>query len=150
ERYNILLDMEIGKTDEPGIAGISQVYRKLISDEEDAENTVSKEDPRGRELVDYIDSHYCDPDISLKTLADQWNLSVPTVSRLCREAAGTSFLAYLTALRLQKAKELLLESKDSPAKIAPAVGYTSEYSFRRAFQRNENCKLQDWIAENRK
>ena len=29
--------------------------------------------------------------------------------------------------------------------IAQAVGYGSEYSFRRAFQRSENCRLQDWV-----
>ena len=98
----------------------------------------------------YIDAHFCDPELSLKDLGQRWGLSVSTVSRLCKEAMGVSFLAYLTSLRLEKAQELLACSEMTPAQVAEAVGYTSEYSFRRAFSRNENCRLQDWIAENRK
>lgn len=150
ERLNILLEIRIETTGEPGIAGISRAYRKLVLDAENEEIAAAREDMRGKEIVEYINLHYCDPDISLKALGDRWNLSVPTVSRLCRDAAGTSFLAYLTSLRLKRAKELLADPKASPASVALMVGYTSEYSFRRAFQRNENCKLQDWIAKNRK
>lgn len=149
ERQNILLEVKIEKTDGAGTAGISQAYHRLIAPAEDGESAASREDMRGREIVAYINQNYCDPDISLKALGDRWKLSTPTVSRLCREAAGVSFLTYLTSLRLQKAKEILLETKDTPAHVAIAVGYTSEYSFRRAFQRSENCKLQDWIARNR-
>ena len=103
----------------------------------------------GKEIVQYIDEHFCDPDMSLKDLSARWHLSVPTISRLCKETIGVNFLDYLTTLRLEKAKKLLREASHTTAEIAQMVGYASEYSFRRAFQRNENCRVQDWHGENR-
>ena len=148
ERTNVLLQIETEKTDTPGIAGISHAWYRMVQRLQQRDG--AEEDLRGRELVAYIDAHFCDPELSLKDLGQRWGLSVSTVSRLCKEAMGVSFLAYLTSLRLEKAKELLACSEMTPAQVAEAVGYTSEYSFRRAFSRNENCRLQDWIAENRK
>lgn len=148
ERTNVLLQIETEKTDTPGIAGISHAWYRMVQRLQQRDG--AEEDLRGRELVAYIDAHFCEPELSLKDLGQRWGLSVSTVSRLCKEAMGVSFLAYLTSLRLEKAKELLACSEMTPAQVAEAVGYTSEYSFRRAFSRNENCRLQDWIAENRK
>lgn len=148
ERINVLLQIETEKTDTPGIAGISHAWYRMVQRLQQRDGV--EEDLRGRELAAYIDAHFCDPELSLKDLGQRWGLSVSTVSRLCKEAMGVSFLAYLTSLRLEKAKELLVHSDMTPAQVAEAVGYTSEYSFRRAFSRNENCRLQDWIAENRK
>lgn len=148
ERQNVLLQIETQKTEGPGIAGIAQAWYRLVHGVQQGEAV--QEDMRGREIVAYIDAHFCDPELSLKDLGQRWNLSVSTVSRLCKEAMGVSFLAYLTSLRLEKAKELLLHSDSTPAQAAEAVGYTSEYSFRRAFSRSENCRLQDWLAENQK
>lgn len=148
ERQNVLLQIETEQTEGAGIAGISHAWYRLVQRLQ--QGSAVEEDLRGREIVAYIDAHFCDPELSLKDLGQRWNLSVSTVSRLCKEAMGVSFLAYLTSLRLEKAKELLVHSDAAPAQVAEAVGYTSEYSFRRAFSRNENCRLQDWIAENRK
>lgn len=148
ERQNVLLQIETEKTEGPGIVGISHAWYRIVQRLQQGDAV--EEDLRGREIVAYIDAHFCDPELSLKDLGQRWNLSVSTVSRLCKEAMGVSFLAYLTSLRLEKAKELLMHSDAAPAQVAEAVGYTSEYSFRRAFSRNENCRLQDWIAENRK
>ena len=142
ERYGALVEFQIGKCCGPGILGISQSYHELteVSNQKGKDPAYRK---TGRELAQYIEENYCDPDMSLKDLSNRWNLSVPTVSRLCKEALGTSFIDYVTKLRLEKAKQLL-QLGHSPAEVAEAVGYGSEYSFRRAFQRNENCRLQDW------
>lgn len=149
ERQNILLKIETEKTDKPGIAGISQAYYRLVRRMGQREE-IPEEDLRGKEIAGYIDAHFCDPELSLKDLGQRWNLSVSTVSRLCKESLGVSFLAYLTELRLRRAKELLMNADMTPAQAAEAVGYTSEYSFRRAFSRNENCRLQDWMAAQEK
>ena len=142
ERYGVVIECRTGEWQQ-GIAGIARSYRGLTGGQKtkEASGTQTK-----KELVQYIDENYCDPDISLKALSDRYSLSVPTVSRFCKESLGISFIDYLTMLRIRKAKQLLVEGV-SIAKIAEAVGYGSEYSFRRAFQRSENCRPQDWRAE---
>lgn len=143
ERYGVLAEFQIGECKGPGVEGIAQSYHGLTAGDQKAKDPAYGK--TGRELAQYIRENFCDPNLSLKELGGRWNLSVPTVSRLCKEALGVSFVDYLTGLRLEKAKELLKEKSLTPAEIAQAVGYGSEYSFRRAFQRSENCRLQDWV-----
>ena len=147
QRYNALLEIQIGNTCGPGIMGISQSYHSLAKGTEQTETEPPYREV-GNEIVQYINEHYCDPDMSLKDLSARWNLSVPTISRLCKETIGVNFLDYLTTLRLERAKKLLQETSYSIAEIAQMVGYASEYSFRRAFQRNENCRVQNWHRGN--
>ena len=146
ERYGALVVFQAGEPHGPGILGISQSYHGLTASKEEKPRD-SAYRKTGKELADYINGNYCSPDISLKELSDRFGLSVPTISRLCKEALGASFQEYVTRLRLEKAKALLLAG-GSPSEAAEAVGYGSEYSFRRAFQRSENCRLQDWRASN--
>ena len=48
-------------------------------------------------------------------------------------------MAYLTRWRLELAAKTLQSSEDSVAKIAGAVGYSSEAAFNRAFKREFDC-----------
>jgi AraC-like DNA-binding protein len=52
-----------------------------------------------------------------------------------KQVTGTSPGAYLTRLRLDAARELLIATDDPAAKIALRVGYDSPYAFSRAFKR---------------
>ena len=47
---------------------------------------------------------------------------------------GVSFSSYLEMLRLRQAQKLLQEGRPVQD-VAAAVGYSSDYSFRRAFKR---------------
>jgi len=63
-------------------------------------------------------------------------------TRLCerfRHFLGDSPMAYLTRWRLELAAKTLQSSEDSVAKIAGAVGYSSEAAFNRAFKREFDC-----------
>jgi len=68
-------------------------------------------------------------------LAAQSGVSRATLGRRFVELIGEPPNAYLTRWRLQVAARLLRTTDDSLAKIARAVGYTSEYAFSRAFSR---------------
>jgi transcriptional regulator GlxA family with amidase domain len=52
-----------------------------------------------------------------------------------KQVTGMSPGAYLTRLRLDAARELLIVTDDPAAKIALRVGYDSPYAFSRAFKR---------------
>ena len=57
-----------------------------------------------------------------------------------------TFYAYLTQRRMERAKALLAGGA-SVAEVADRVGYDTDYSFRRAFQRYTGVKAQDYTAE---
>lgn len=68
-------------------------------------------------------------------VADALHVSYRTLHRRFRAATGMAPLAYLQALRVEQAKALLEETRQSVEQIAAAVGYQDGSSFRRLFTR---------------
>ncbi len=87
------------------------------------------------EILTYINQNYSNPEISLKTISSRFNISVASVSRIFKDVTDINFHEYVTSLRMEKAKELLKTCGYDIKNISKAVGYDSEYSFKRAFLR---------------
>lgn len=77
-----------------------------------------------------------DEPLSLDDIADSAILSKFYFSRTFREATGTSPGRFLAAVRLFRAKNLLLETTKSVTDIAYAVGYNSLGTFTSRFARS--------------
>lgn len=88
-----------------------------------------------KNIVDYIDREYHNPDISLTMVAERFNLSETYLSSLFKEQTGINFSDYLEFIRMDKAKWLLCESDLPVGEIARQVGYGSANTFGRAFKR---------------
>lgn len=87
--------------------------------------------------------------LSLDAMADSAFLSRFYFSRLFRSKTGTSPGRFLTAIRLYKAKHLLLETNMSVTDIAYAVGYNSLGTFISRFTRSVRISpaRYRWLAE---
>ncbi len=99
-----------------------------------------------REIVEYIDSNYVDSGLSINVLQDVFHMSANTINKHIRDAVGTTFLPYLTYVRMEKAKELLSVGDVKISEVYKQVGYDLEFSFRRAFIRYSGYKPQNHIA----
>jgi AraC-like DNA-binding protein len=82
---------------------------------------------------DYIASCYAEP-LSLKQLARVACLSQHHFLRLFKTAFRQTPYQYLTAVRLEKARRLVMESGDSITDICFAVGFENPSSFARLFR----------------
>jgi AraC family transcriptional regulator len=91
---------------------------------------------------------YSEP-LSLDTMADSAYLSRFYFSRLFRSTTGTSPGRFLTAIRLYKAKNLLLETDMSVTDIAYGVGYNSLGTFISRFTRSVGISpaRYRWLAQ---
>ena len=115
---------------------------------EAARRKESAADNVSRSLVEYVNTHIFDPELSLKQLGDEFSVSTASVSRIFKKSAGENFYHYITQKRIARAQELLLIQGYCPAQIAEAVGYDSEYSFKRAFVRTVGMAPRDYCAQN--
>lgn len=115
---------------------------------EAARRKESAADNVSRSLVEYVNTHIFDPELSLKQLGDEFSVSTASISRIFKKSAGENFYHYITQKRIARAKELLLIQGYCPAQIAEAVGYDSEYSFKRAFVRTVGMAPRDYCAQN--
>jgi len=71
----------------------------------------------------------------VRDVAAQVNLSERQLRRLFHQCAGTSILAYLTKLRVERAEQLLLNTDMAIKQIAVAVGYPDTHYFTTLFGR---------------
>lgn len=82
----------------------------------------------------YIDHHYNEL-VTLEDVAAHANLSAYYFSKLFKEQTGTTFIEYLTGVRIVKAKELLKTTRMSLKEICFKVGYHDPNYFSRVFKK---------------
>ena len=66
-----------------------------------------------------------------------YNISSSRLSTLIKKELGLSFSEYITARRMQKAKELLKDDSRSIEEIANAVGYHDYFYFTKVFKKTQ-------------
>ena len=77
-----------------------------------------------------------DPELNTEAIAKEFHISATHLRRLFAKEMRTSPGAYLTALRLEKAKQLLISHPElSVGQIAETCGYASIYYFSQSFRR---------------
>ncbi len=86
-------------------------------------------------LLEFVDEHGFDPNLSLTMIADGFQMSESYISAFFKEQTGVNFLSYVENKRLERSCQLLSETEETIDSISFAVGYTSAHSFRRAFKR---------------
>ncbi|HXE30110.1 MAG TPA: AraC family transcriptional regulator [Stellaceae bacterium] len=85
-------------------------------------------------VLDYIESRLDEP-MTLAEIAEQANLSPFHFSRSFKRTLGISLANFVATRRIERASELLLQSRRPLAEIALAVGFENQASFTRRFQR---------------
>lgn len=86
------------------------------------------------EVILILEKEYKE-NINLNSVADTLNLNPFYVSRLFKNTTGVNFTDYLTDIRINKAKELLLKEKLPIKEIGELVGYDSSNYFIRVFKK---------------
>ncbi|MFS0725982.1 helix-turn-helix domain-containing protein [Paenibacillus sp. 1P07SE] len=87
------------------------------------------------EVVAFVDASFTDPDLSLALVADRFKMSEVYLSQFFKEQTGANFSDHLEQLRMERARELLLQSELTVHEIAQQAGYNTANSFGRAFKR---------------
>ena len=107
------------------------LYEKRKTEEQDAqeERTITG-------IIRYMQEHL-DKEISLNILADEFHLSSQYISQLFKSEIGVNFLAYLTSIRMERAKKLLLATSLSIGEISEKCGYADYRVFTKAFKKEE-------------
>ena len=75
--------------------------------------------------------------ISLNLLAEEFHLSSQYISQLFKSEIGVNFLTYLTNLRMERAKKLLLSTALPVSEVAEQSGYGDYRVFTKAFKKSE-------------
>ncbi|MCL2360704.1 MAG: helix-turn-helix domain-containing protein [Defluviitaleaceae bacterium] len=108
---------------------ISDFKRALIEEKEE-------ESDRGiKHILDFIRNDYRNPSLSLEYVADYAKLSPSYLGSIFYERMGLHFPEYVSRLRLEAAKELLVNTSESVNHIARLVGFNSASYFITCFKK---------------
>lgn len=88
------------------------------------------------EAIRYIEKNY-QKELRLTDVADFVHLNPQYLSRLLKKDLGTTFTDYLTKLRIEKAKRLLLETNMPIYRIAVELGFSDAAYFSKVFLKSE-------------
>ncbi|MNF85309.1 Sensor histidine kinase TodS [compost metagenome] len=102
-----------------------------------------------KKLDDEILKNITDPDLSVESLAEIMNMSRSTLYRKIKDISNLSPNELINIVRLKRAAELLLNENYKMYEIAEMVGYKSQTSFGRNFQKHFSMSPSDYIAMNK-
>ena len=92
----------------------------------------------------YVAENFCDPNISLISVAKYVGLSSAHFSTVFSQTVGRSFINYLTAMRIEKAKELLTTTSMKLSTIAMEIGYNEPNYFSHVFRKMEGITPKEY------
>ena len=86
-----------------------------------------------RPAINYIDANY-NKSITLADVARASHLSVSRLAHLFKEQMGITIIDYLTNVRIERAKQLLLATDQNCTEVCFEVGYNNQSYFTRTFK----------------
>ena len=116
---------------------------------EDERNNMSGEE-YVQLAIRYLNEHYME-DIDISLMASELGFHSAYLTRLFGRYAGVTPLKYLTNLRIQEAKRLLLDTSLPISVVGERVGYPDQFHFSKTFRKltgkNPSAYRKEGIAE---
>ena len=105
----------------------------------------TKKQPEPFELIiDYIDNHYRDKDLSLKKTAHIFSYTEKHLSFLFQKNMSINFRKYLNSLRMQYAIEIMRNTNLSVKEIALECGFSDATYFSKVFKKSQGVSPQKY------
>lgn len=103
-----------------------------------------------KQALDYIDENFQSEGFSLKRVAREINVSANYLSAVFSREMKMTFVEYVTARRMEMARELLRSGGLRSGEVAAAVGYRDPHYFSFLFKKTQGCTPRDYRAEHKK
>lgn len=119
---------------------LDSLYRQLLRHRDRIyTSALSAEQDKFSEIVKFVDKHYME-DLSITMLADKMGLTPNYFSKIFHDKMGKTFSQYLTEVRIEQARRILMIRKDVRVKdVSLMVGYFSSRHFANVFKRMTGC-----------
>ena len=125
--WGVGMDEDIIKA---SISALVVAVNKLPQIEQNEEG----QDERLTSMLNFIQNNY--QNVTLESLAEQFHLSEPYVSKYIKDKSGKTFGEHVAHIRMKRAKTLLKNGNMTVENIAYAIGYQNVEHFNRTFKKS--------------
>ena len=111
---------------------LKRIYTKalMLKQEPDGEGT---EDLFMQQVINIVEANISDEAFSVKALADQLNMSQPTLYRKLKQHSELAAVDIIRSIRVSKAASLIMENRYSIQEISEMVGFNDVRTLRKHF-----------------
>lgn len=124
---------------------LEEVCGRVLSDLSAKRSNVAQ--TQMREAEQFISRNYMNAELTLSDVCGHLFLSISYFSTLFKQHTGATFVEYLTRLRIEKAKELLVVTAHKTYEIASLVGYGDPHYFSVIFKRHTGKTPKEYRIE---
>lgn len=110
---------------------VNKLLRQVTSFKEQKDGTADI-----REIIEYINGH-CSEELYLDNVAEHFNISPKYLSKMIKSKLGVGFSQYVSMIKIEKAKKLLINTDYRMSDIMNMTGFTSKTTFLRVFKKLE-------------
>ena len=104
----------------------------------------------GNDIIDramkYMDDNYM-KDLSLEDVAEVCDVSIYYLSRLFKEQTNENYSTYLTRIRMEAAKKLVVKYNYSIKVLAEKLGFHNPGYFCKVFKNYTGCTVSEWKSK---
>lgn len=104
---------------------------------------------RAAMALDYLKKNYMDPSMNLQLVCEYLNMSSSRFSAMFKECTGNTFMEALINIRMEKAKELVVNTSLKNYEIADRVGFSDPHYFSVSFKKATGKTPKEYAREMR-
>ena len=125
------------------VENVKEIFREIIN------SLICSPDHEGkkvvREVLDYLEANYAEK-LSLEVISRRYYINPTYFSHLFKNITGENFSAYLTAKRVNRAKELLAGGSFKIYQVAALVGYDDDKYFSQIFKKHTGKSPSEYLG----
>lgn len=128
------------------ITVMSSSFADQVLSKEVQNTSITKNAEKVQGIIDYLHEHYADK-VTGDAIGQALNMDFDYLNRLFKKQLNVTIFTYLNRVRVNKAKELLLEGHRKAYEIAGEVGYCDEFYFSKMFKKEVGVSPSAWLQE---
>lgn len=111
---------------------LRRIYTKALMMKEDTPDE-KQENPFMQQVINVIELNLENENFNVKALAEQMNMSQPTLYRRMKQHSDLAVIDVIRRVRISKAASLIMENRYSIQQVSEMVGYSDTRTLRKHF-----------------
>lgn len=123
---------------------LTQVLKKCLHSLDESLIGPSKKESNSKDIVEFINTHYQESDLSSERIEKEFGLSRTSVYTLMKSITDKSLNEYITMIQMRQAGRMLENGNLTLKEVALACGYTDPFYFSRVFKKQMGLSPSDY------